>query len=260
MHPIILKIIDNKIKQLERAAVITPLAALREAAAKRPRAPGFTAAAVRAGELSFVKEIKRASVIRGVLLNDYNPVKIVKRFYSEGAHAVSVAAECSYHMGSAQDVTLIRDNLFIPILYKDYILDKYQIYLAASLGASAVMLNPTFLADRPYREIFELCRELNMLPVPDCRSEDDIIRSLRLRAQFLNINGRSINSLAIDAVYARRLISQASQKTAVMAENCFSTPKDALELKALGVSTLLIGEEITQADFIAKTRKLEAKL
>jgi len=258
MNATVLKIIEAKIKALECAARVVPISELRAEAAKTAgRAPDFFAAVVKAGELSFIKEIKRASILRGVLINDYNPLKIAKRAYVDGVHALSVFTEGAYHMGSDTDVTIIKENLFIPVMYRDYILDKYQIYLAASLGASAVMLTPSVLSNKPYREIFELCEELNVLPVPNCRSEDDIERSLKFKPKIISVNGRSLNTLAAEAAYARTLIAAAAKKTAVIADNCFSSPQDALELKRLGASALIIGEEDLRPDFAAQVRALE---
>ncbi|MDR3317988.1 MAG: hypothetical protein LBS99_00950, partial [Clostridiales bacterium] len=138
MNTIIRKIIENKIRELEALSAVTPLGVLKERVSVRKlRSPSFLTAVVRAGTLSFVKEIKRASIVRGLLVHDYNPLAIAKKAYTEGAHAISVCTERAYHMGADADVTFIRDNIFIPVMYRDYIIDKYQLYHARCLGAAA---------------------------------------------------------------------------------------------------------------------------
>ncbi|MDR0855783.1 MAG: hypothetical protein LBM78_00065 [Clostridiales bacterium] len=261
MNDIILKIIEYKIHELESAAAVTPLATLRErVAAQKLRAPAFLPAIARPDQLAFIYEIKRASVVRGLLTVGFNPLRIAKAAYGEGVHALSVTVEERYHMGSPKTVDVIHDNLFIPILYSDYVIDKYQVYLAKNLGASALRLLPAILSERSFRELFDLCKELDILPVADCRAEDDLGRALRQKPAAIMINGRSLHSLAIDLEGAKRLFKRAEAgKSLIIAANCFTSPEEAIAVKGLGATAVLVGEECG-AGFIAKTRALEQEV
>ena len=138
-----------------------PLSSLKERLARR-KAPLDFALALSGGETRLIAEVKKASPSRGLLCPDFNPVELAKTYAHAGAAAISVLTEASYFQGSLEHLAAIREEVGLPLLRKDFIFDRYQVYESGAYGADALLLIVTILSQEQLEELLSLSHSLGL--------------------------------------------------------------------------------------------------
>ncbi|MBQ5311378.1 MAG: indole-3-glycerol-phosphate synthase, partial [Oscillospiraceae bacterium] len=131
------------------------------------RTPLSLAKALKKDTLSCICEVKKASPSKGLIREDFHPADIAAEYAAAGADAISCLTEEHYFQGSASYLRDIAQNVNLPILRKDFVIDEYMLYEARAIGASAVLLIAAVLDDARLRAYFELAHELGL----DCLVE-----------------------------------------------------------------------------------------
>ena len=155
------EICAHKREEVAAQKKAVPLEDLRERIADL-RAPSDFRAALRAPGISLIAEVKRASPSKGPLLGDMEPVDLAAMYEQAGARAISVLTDQRFFKGSLQDLVAVRQDVNIPCLRKEFILDEYQIYEARAARADAVLLIVSVLSDQQMRDYLALVRDLGM--------------------------------------------------------------------------------------------------
>jgi len=254
------EIVAARRQQIAEARVRTPFEALMQAANARLERRDF-AAALSAGPLTLIAELKRASPSGGVLRQQYRCDAIAQSYEDAGASALSVLTEERHFLGSLHDLETVRAAVRLPVLRKDFILEDYQIYESVVAGADAVLLIVAALSDEDLRGFIDLCRGLKIAPLVEVHDESELKRALAAGARTIGVNNRDLKTLGVDLETSLRLRPGIPAGCIAVSESGIKTTQDLRNLADAGYHAVLIGERfMTAADPGAALREMLAGL
>lgn len=231
---------------------ILPLETVRARAlrVRRDSQPhSFRRALDRDGELNVIAEIKRASPSKGIIKENFEPSAMARAYTLGGAAALSVLTEEKYFLGSLDDLRAAREVSQLPILRKDFIIDEYQIYEAASAGADAILLIVAALGDEQlsqFRRVTE--EELGMDALVEVHTSAEMERAVRCGATLLGVNNRDLRTFEVSLSVSTELAREAPANTLMISESGLRSADEINKLRALGYRGFLIGEALMRAD------------
>lgn len=203
--------------------------------------------ALRGEDIRFICEVKKASPSKGIIAEEFPYIEIAKEYEKAGAAAVSVLTEPEYFKGDDSYVTEISKNINIPIIRKDFTVDEYMIYQAATLGASAVLLICSLLDTNTIREYIDICDNLGLSALVETHDEDEIKSALRAGARLIGVNNRNLKNFKVDINNCIRLRSLVPNDITFVAESGIKSAEDIENLRQSGVNAVLIGETLMRA-------------
>lgn len=235
----------------------TPQADLESELHGRGEDRPFSEALVRPG-LSLIAEFKRRSPSAGANWAATATVADQVRAYeSGGAAALSVLTDGPHFGGSLDDLRAARAACGLPILRKDFIVDRYQLYEAAVNGADAVLLIVRALDDDELRALYEEARGLDLDCLVEVHEAAELERALELDADVIGINNRNLDEGTVDIATTYELMIDVPAGKTVVAESGISTRAELEELERVGVDAVLIGSALmSAADPEAMAREL----
>ncbi len=217
----------------------------RRAAARRGFR-GFAAALDRPG-VRVVAEFKRASPSQGDIRPGLDPAATARAYEQGGAAALSILTEAAFFKGSDEDLRRAREAVALPVLRKDFILDPYQVYEAAALGADALLLIVRILDDAQLHALHRLALGLGLDVLTEIFDEADAARARALGATLVGINNRDLAQFTTDLSRATRLATLLTPGTATVALSGIRTAADIRLSVAGGLRRFLVGETLMRA-------------
>ena len=239
------KILDAKRAELACSQALVPQAHLEKLAAARRDYRGFAASLDRPG-VRVIAEIKRASPSLGDIRPGLDPAATAHSYAQGGAAALSVLTEPAYFKGSADDLKQARGAVAVPVLRKDFIIDPYQVYETAAMGADAMLLIVRILDDERLHALHTLASDLGLDVLTEVFDEQDAARANALGATLVGINNRDLAHFKTDVSHATRLAAHLNPGTAVVALSGIHTRDDILQTLAGGIRRFLIGEALVR--------------
>lgn len=209
----------------------------------------FAAALARPG-LSVIAEHKRSSPSAGVIRSDLALQDVVGAYERGGARALSVLTEGPSFGGSLDDLRAAREASTLPILRKDFMVDRYQIYEALAAGADAILLIVAALDPAQLAELHELASGLGLAGVVEVHDRRELAVAAASGARIIGINNRDLTTLKVDVRRTHELLPRAPAGATVVAESGLRTRSDLDALADAGVDAVLIGEALMRADDI----------
>ncbi len=254
---ILTKIVEEKKKEVEIAKEKLSLAGIQKRLTVLPSSRGFGQAIAKEHEISLIAEIKKASPSSGVLRKDFDPVKIAQVFRAYWARALSVLTDEKFFQGKLFFIDKVKREVYLPILRKDFIIDKYQIYESKLFGADAVLLIADLLSRSELFQFLEICKNLAMDAVVEVHNEEDLNKALSVDSQIIGINNRNLHTFEVDLEVTSNLIKSIPEDKTIISESGIKRYEDVMFLKSLGVDAVLIGEAFMRSDDIgSKVREL----
>ncbi len=248
-------ILEAKRAEIACSQALVPLARLEKLAAAPRETRGFAAALDRPG-VRVIAEIKRASPSLGDIRPDLDPAATARAYADGGAAALSVLTEPAYFKGSAADLQHARAAVTVPVLRKDFIIDPYQVYETAAMGADAMLLIVRILDDERLHALYGLARDLGLDVLTEIFDERDAARARTLGATLVGINNRDLARFQTDVTHASRLAAHLRPDTVVVALSGIRTTDDIRQTLGGGIRRLLVGEALVrQADPAATLRE-----
>ena len=210
--------------------------------------------------LSLIAEHKRRSPSAGAIREDLELEDVVRAYERGGAAAISVLTEGSSFGGSLEDLVDARAVTELPILRKDFIVDRYQLLEAVAAGADAVLLIVAALPGAELADLHRQARELELALLVEVHDSRELEAALSIQATLIGINNRNLNTLEVDTGTTFDLLGEMPDGVAVVAESGFRDRAQLDELEAAGVDAVLIGEALMRArdDVEAAVRALTA--
>ncbi|HEY2881238.1 MAG TPA: indole-3-glycerol phosphate synthase TrpC [Pirellulales bacterium] len=241
------KIIANKRQEIEAAKNARSEKDVRAAAdaataANPPR--NFFAALAADGPIKLIAEVKKASPSAGIIRTNFNPVEVAKTYERHGATCLSVLTDEPFFQGKLEYLTAIRQAVQVPLLRKDFIIDKYQVFEARAAGADAVLLIAECLDDCNLRALHNEIVALGMTPLIELYDPANLPRVLEAGATLVGINNRDLHSFHTDLDHTLRLREQVPAECVLVSESGIRTPADVVRLEAAGVNAILVGETL----------------
>jgi indole-3-glycerol phosphate synthase len=238
------KIVASKRREIEAAKAATPTAQLHAAMKAAPPPRDFFAALAAPGPIKLIAEVKKASPSAGVIRADFNPVEIARTYQQHGASCLSILTDEPFFQGKLEYLRDIRAATTVPLLRKDFILDKYQLYEARAAGADAVLLIAECLDDCNLRALHNEIVSLGMTPLVELYDPANLQRVLDAGATLVGVNNRDLHTFKTDLDHTLRLREQIPDHCVLVAESGIRTRADVQRLEAAGVNAILVGETL----------------
>lgn len=241
----------NKIKQDKK---LVPLNILEKQAGLYGVSKGFLK---KTDRVQLIAEIKKASPSKGVIREDFEPVKLAKMCVDAGASALSVLTEDKYFLGSLENLKNVQKAVNKPILRKDFIIDEYQIVESRANGADAVLLIANILNEYKLSKFMKLINDLGMQSLTEVHSEDEVKKVLDVGANIIGINNRDLKTFKTDIRNTEKLVQLIPENKIKVSESGIFSAEDVRYLKKIGIDAILVGEAIMASkDISAKITEL----
>jgi indole-3-glycerol phosphate synthase len=253
-------IVWQKEIEVEQLRERVPLASLKKKVALAP-APRDFLAALTATSFGLIAEVKKASPSKGVLREDFDPVTLAQDYVRGGASCISVLTDRKFFQGSFENLEKIREAVTVPLLCKEFILHAYQLFLARSYGADAVLLIVTLHNDQDLQYLHRIGRTLGMTVLVEVHSEEELDRALLIPGvQLIGINNRNLMDFTVDLQTTVRLLAKrqaAHPEISFVAESGIHSFADVQYLQQAGCQGFLVGESLVRAtDTVEAVQKL----
>jgi len=226
--------------------------------AKRDLVRDFKSA-LKKEKINIIAELKKASPSKGIIRENFDPVDIAKIYESGGASAISVLTDKKYFQGEIFFLEKVRKVTTIPLLRKDFIIDKKQILEAFAYGADSYLLIVKVLTENQLRELLEYGREFGMEALVEIHSKQEADIAVNAGAKIVGINNRNLETFKVDINTSKKLAPYLKSKEieVVVAESGISSNEDIKQLKSCGVDAFLIGESLMrEKDIYHKLKEL----
>jgi indole-3-glycerol phosphate synthase len=245
------RIVEEKRRVVEEAKRVKPLAELTRETAGICVKSTFKKNIARPHQINVIAEIKKASPSKGILRGDFNPAKIAVTYQANGACAISVLTDERFFEGRLDHIRKVKENISLPVLRKDFIIDEYQVYESVAAGADAILLIAEILSTNEISALYNTANSLGLDVLIEVHNEEDMEKALSTGGPIIGINNRDLHTFKVDLNVTKRLIRLIPQNRVKVSESGIKSHEDLMFLKSLGVNAVLIGEAFMEADDIA---------
>ncbi len=240
------RIVDDTREEVARRRAQVPLARLEAALGDRPEARPFQEALTRPG-VSVIAEHKRRSPSAGRIREGATVTEVVQAYERGGAAALSILTEPFHFGGSLDDLREALAATELPLLRKDFIVDAYQLYESAAVGADAILLIVAALDPDHLYDLLREARDLDLDAVVEVHDERELEVALDVEADVLGLNNRDLTDFSVDIERTYELLADVPAGKTVVAESGYSSREQLEELERVGVDAVLIGETLMRA-------------
>ena len=197
-------------------------------------------------KISIIAEIKKASPSAGVIIEDYNPVEIAKIYNDNNVTCLSVLTEEDFFLGNLIHISKIKQKFNLPVLCKDFFIDKFQIPLAKSYGADAILIILAGVSDDLANELYEEALRLNMSVIVEVHTVEEAEKALNFKEALIGINNRNLKTLKTDINTTYDIHNVLlNHQGPLISESGIKTKDELLDLKSkTSIKTFLIGESL----------------
>jgi len=201
---------------------------------------------IKENKFSIIAEIKKASPSAGIIIKDYEPVKIAKTYNSNKATCLSVLTEEDFFMGNLIHISKIKKTVNLPILCKDFFIDKFQIPLAKSYGADAILIILAGVSEGLAIELYEEALKLNLSVIVEVHTVEEAKQALKFKDALIGINNRNLKTLKTDINTTYDIHDVLiNHRGPLISESGIKTKDELLELSnKTSIKTFLIGESL----------------
>lgn len=237
------QIVADKRIEIAEKVTRTPIQRLQERA-ENCAVPAPFAEAIRSVPIGLIAEVKHRSPSAGVIRKPFLPSTIAQAYESAGAQAVSVLMDHKYFGGGAEDFDEVRSSVRLPMLYKEFVIDPWQIWHARAIGASAALLIASVLSDEQITEFAEIAKEAGLEVLLEVHDGDELSRALASGISLIGINNRNLKTFETKLEHTLDLLPQVPDSVTLISESGIRTAEDIRVLHEAGVSGVLVGEHL----------------
>jgi len=197
-------------------------------------------------KFSIIAEIKKASPSAGVIIKNYDPVKIADIYNNNKATCLSVLTEEDFFLGNLIHISKIKQKVNLPILCKDFFVDKFQIPLAKSYGADAILIILAGVSDKTANELYEEALKLNMSVIVEVHTVDEAKLALKFKDALIGINNRNLKTLKTDINTTFDIHNVlVNHSSPLISESGIKTKDELIDLSnKTSIRSFLIGESL----------------
>jgi indole-3-glycerol phosphate synthase len=234
-------------KRQEAAALGPRAAALEQAAHERKSRPRPFAQALRQPGAAIIAEIKKASPSRGVLQPDFHPAFLAHNYETGGAACLSVLTDKPYFQGSLHDLEAARAAVSLPVLRKDFIVDRLQVWESAAHNADAILLIAAVLEETELRNLRELAGSLGLAALVEVHNPEELAKAVDSGAEIIGVNNRNLDTFEVSLDTSLRLSYLMPADVTRVSESGIFTREHIEQLAAAGFHAFLIGESLMKS-------------
>ena len=251
------EIIKKTKEDLKKRKADYPQEWLGRSLAYNPYVPRDVLGALRSSKdepIKIIAEIKKASPSKGVIREDFEPIKIAQE-YEPCANAFSILTEPHWFKGDIEYITQVRRYASRPILRKDFIVDKYQILEALVYGADFILLIAKALTQNELKELLDYAHHLGLEVLVETHDASDVKKAIFAGANIIGINHRNLDDFTMDMSLCEKLVPLLPNGKIIVAESGLYEHEQLRELSKIGVDAFLIGEHFMRQDDIKNAVK-----
>jgi len=243
------KIIKNKIEKIDILKKSISLDSLKDRINENKSFMNFKEKIennIKNDKISIIAEIKKASPSSGLIIEDYNPVNIAEIYKSNNATCLSVLTEEDFFLGNLIHISKIKQQINLPILCKDFFVDKFQVHLAKSYGADAILIILAGVSDDLANDLYEEALKLNMSVIVEVHTIIEAEKALNFNDALIGINNRNLKTLKTEVNTTYDIHNVLVGHTGpLISESGIKTKEELLEInKKTKIKTFLIGESL----------------
>ena len=243
------KIIKKKIKKIEDSKKSISIDSLNELINTNKTFINFKEKIdnnIKENKFSIIAEIKKASPSAGVIIKDYDPIKIANIYDNNKATCLSVLTEEDFFLGNLIHISKIKEKISLPILCKDFFIDKFQVPLAKSYGADAILIILAGVSKNLAHDLYEEALRLNMSVIVEVHTVDEAKQALNFKNALIGINNRNLKTLKTDINTTYDIHDVlVNHSGPLISESGIKTKDELLELSnKTSIKTFLIGESL----------------
>jgi len=251
------KILVETRRTIEKDRSVVSDAQLEAAVKDLPPCRDFHAALAKDEHVQLIAEVKRASPSAGLIREDFEPVEIAKQYEEGGAACISVLTDGPFFQGSLDYLRRVRKAVNLPLLRKDFIVDRYQLLQARDAGADCVLLIAECLTKEELQLLTEQAYELGLQTLTELYEPENLEKVLATRTQLIGVNNRNLKTFETSLDHTLSLRPSIPTDRLLVGESGIRNHQDVQYLGEGGVKGILVGESLMrQPDIVAATKKL----
>jgi indole-3-glycerol phosphate synthase len=243
-------ILAQKRREIARDGAIRSLTELESAALARTDKRPFIAALrqrIAAHKPAVIAEIKKASPSKGLIRADFDPASFARQYEEAGATCLSVLTDREFFQGANEYLQQARAACSLPVIRKDFMIDRYQIAEAGALGADCVLLIVAALAPASLRELADYARQIGIDTLVEVHDARELGIALEAGFDLIGVNNRNLHTFETSLDVTSTLASRLPAGTLLVTESGINAPEDVDVMIAKGVYGFLIGEAFMRA-------------
>lgn len=271
MSSILDEILAHKRGEVAERRAVKPQSEVQAAAAAMPPTRGFTdvlSAKIRLGQAAapatgqaptraepsaswgqaaIIAEVKKASPSKGVIRENFDPVAIARSYAVAGASCLSVLTDEKYFQGSDDFLRLIRDEVDLPLLRKEFIVDEYQIHESRALGADCILLIVSALDKFQLADLHQCAGGLSLDVLIEVHDAAELAVALDLSPGLVGINNRNLNTFETSLETTYDLLESIPPEVLIVTESGIREREDVRAMRERNVHAFLVGEAFMRA-------------
>ena len=237
------QILENKrFEVAQRKQSLSP-GAVRMRAEQTETPPSF-AKSLRDKPVGLIAEVKRRSPSAGVIRGEFDPEEIAKAYAEAGAQAISVLMDEKFFGGGDRDLRTVKRAVTVPLLYKEFVIDEWQIWHGRSLGASAVLLIVAALDDATLKRFLNVCREAKLDALVEAHDVTEAKRAVDAGASIIGVNNRDLKTFVTNLEITEKVARVVPRSALLVSESGIRTPADVVRVRKAGAGAVLVGESL----------------
>ena len=247
---ILAKIMATKEAEVKAGYAQHSLAEIESLARQQPPARDFVGAIrskLTAKQAAVIAEIKKASPSKGVIREHFDPAAIARSYAAHGAACLSVLTDVDYFQGANAYLQAARAACNLPVIRKDFIIDRWQIAEARAIGADAILLIVAALSDEQLHDLEAYAFSLGLAVLVEVHDGEELTRALTLKTPLIGINNRNLRTFEVSLDTTLTLKDRIPADRIVVAESGILAPTDVTQLRDANVNTFLVGEAFMRA-------------
>jgi len=219
---------------------------------------GFREALVSYDGVSVIAEVKKASPSKGVICEDFHPVKIAENYCRSGAQAISVLTDRDFFQGDLLYMMQVREAVKLPVIRKDFIIDELQIKEASVCGADAILLIAAILDVQQLKDYQAYAAEFNIDSLVEVHDETETEKALEAGCNLIGVNNRNLKTFEVDINTTFRIKKMVPGSLPLVSESGLKSREDFEALEREKICAALIGESLmrrgTENNVLAEMR------
>ncbi|HJP99257.1 MAG TPA: indole-3-glycerol phosphate synthase TrpC [Rhodanobacteraceae bacterium] len=254
MSDILERILARKREEIAERKARVPVAELRARIAEAPPVRGFAAALrtrIEQGHPAVIAEIKKASPSKGLIRADFHPAAIARSYAGGGAACLSVVTDVYFFQGSDAYLGEAREACALPVLRKDFTIDRYQVEEARAIGADAILLIAAALDNAELANLHAYARQYGLDVLVEVHDAVDLQRALPLpdpAHTLIGVNNRDLRTFETRIETTLLLRPDIPGDRLLVTESGIAARADVVRLRSAGVDAFLVGETLMRAD------------
>lgn len=242
---ILKKIISDKFVEIDRQKSLIDIAELQSTAADRSPPPTLSSA-IKSARIGLIAEVKRRSPSAGTIRSPFEPTAIARAYEIAGAQAVSVLVDEKYFGGGEDVFREVRAATRLPMLYKEFVVDEWQIWHAAALGASAVLLIAAALEKDRLQALKAASADAGLEVLFEVHNQSEMDVALELGCPIIGINNRDLKTFNVSLDTTLELQSFAPDDSLIISESGIKSNSDVRMLAQAGIDGILVGQQLLE--------------